>query len=258
MKIMNRQQAFKYYKELKETGKFDEFRSKHPWEMTKKEQDLRLKLKKEQERENVLSKKIDEMVAQEIAAAERRAKAKEEARRKALEAKRKQQQNNAKPSASNGTSPQTKPTQPTVSKETTVVSGGFEANKGRLPWPCKGVMTGHFGLHPHPVLDHVQVNNKGVYIQTAAGSDACAVYDGEVTQVFAIPGNNNAVIVKHGTYRTVYANVTTTYVTAGAKVKKGQKLGRVFVDHENGNKAEVYFMVYKGSTLQNPEIWLVR
>ena len=37
---MTRDQAFEYYKELKETGKFDEFRSKHPWEMTRKEQDL--------------------------------------------------------------------------------------------------------------------------------------------------------------------------------------------------------------------------
>ena len=107
------------------------------------------------------------------------------------------------------------------------------------------------------MLDHVQVNNKGIYILTTANSDASAVYDGEVTQVFAIPGNNNAIIVKHGIYRTVYANLTTTYVKVGDKVKARQKLGRVFVDQE-ADKTELYFMLYKESVLQNPELWLAR
>jgi septal ring factor EnvC (AmiA/AmiB activator) len=143
-----------------------------------------------------------------------------------------------------------------MTKEEGLIAGGFEANRGRLPWPVKGVITGHFGLHPHPVLDHVQVNNKGIYIQTSSGADACAVYDGEVTQVFAIPGNNTAIIVKHGNYRTVYANLGAAYVQSGTKVKSRQKLGRVYVDASRENRSELYFMVYKNSALQNPEVWL--
>ena len=99
--------------------------------------------------------------------------------------------------------------------------------------------------YPHPVLKQVMVNNKGIYIQTPANSDACAIYEGEVTQIFAIPGNNNAIIVKHGNYRTVYANITTTYVKSGDKVSAKQKLGKIFVDTENDNKTELYFMLYK-------------
>lgn len=209
--------------------------------LSAKEKELKAKLKKQQEQVNRLNAQIEKMIAKEIAEAERRAKAKAEAKRKA------QQKNTS-------TSKQTPIAKPTEQ----VVSGGFDKNKGRLPWPVKGTITGHFGVHPHPVLKQVMVNNKGIYIQTPANSDACAIYEGEVTQIFAIPGNNNAIIVKHGNYRTVYANITTTYVKSGDKVSAKQKLGKIFVDTENDNKTELYFMLYKGANLENPENWLVK
>lgn len=242
--------------------KSKESKQKMLTELSQKESDLKVKLEKQQRQVEVLNKKIDDMIAAEIAKqeAQRKAKAKAEAERKAKAAASKKPTISgtaAKPSApSTPSAPVTKPTAP-ASEGKSLVSGGFESNRGRLPWPVRGIVTGHFGLHPHPVLDHVQVNNKGIYIQTTANSDASAVYDGEVTQVFAIPGNNNAIIVKHGIYRTVYANLTATYVKVGDKVKARQKLGRVFVDQE-ADKTELYFMLYKESVLQNPELWLAR
>ena len=242
--------------------KSKESKQKMLTELSQKESDLKVKLEKQQRQVEVLNKKIDDMIAAEIAKqeAQRKAKAKAEAERKAKAAASKKPTISgtaAKPSApSTPSAPVTKPSAP-ASEGKSLVSGGFESNRGRLPWPVRGIVTGHFGLHPHPVLDHVQVNNKGIYIQTTANSDASAVYDGEVTQVFAIPGNNNAIIVKHGIYRTVYANLTTTYVKVGDKVKARQKLGRVFVDQE-ADKTELYFMLYKESVLQNPELWLAR
>ena len=248
--------------------KSKESKQKMLTELSQKESDLKVKLEKQQRQVEVLNKKIDDMIAAEIAKqeAQRKAKAKAEAERKAKAVASKKPATSgtaAKPSApsapsapSTPSAPVTKPSAP-ASEGKSLVSGGFESNRGRLPWPVRGIVTGHFGLHPHPVLDHVQVNNKGIYIQTTANSDASAVYDGEVTQVFAIPGNNNAIIVKHGIYRTVYANLTTTYVKVGDKVKARQKLGRVFVDQE-ADKTELYFMLYKESVLQNPELWLAR
>ncbi len=203
-------------------------------DLTKKEKDLKQKLRKEQARANKLNKQIEDAIAKEIAAAERRRKAREAAKAKKT----------GKPSTSG------------MTKEEGLIAGGFEKNKGRLPWPCKGVITGHFGIHPHPVLQHVKINNKGVYIKTQPKSDAHAVYEGEVTQVFAIPGSNNAIIVKHGNYRTVYANLTTTYVKVGSKVKANEALGKIYVDSENDNKTELYFMLYKNADLTNPELWL--
>ena len=139
------------------------------------------------------------------------------------------------------------------------MGGNFEANRGRLPWPvASGVVTGKFGIHPHPVLKAVTTNNKGIYIQTTAGSDARAVYDGVVTQCFAIPGNNNAVIVRHGVYRTVYANLTALYVKEGDKLTAKQRIGKVYTDDLHGNKTELYFQLWKEKTLLNPEPWLAK
>ncbi|OIP81431.1 MAG: hypothetical protein AUK44_10025 [Porphyromonadaceae bacterium CG2_30_38_12] len=146
-----------------------------------------------------------------------------------------------------------------LTKEETLISGNFAANQGRLPWPtANGFISGHFGIHEHPVLKHVTTNNKGIYIQTPAGTNARAVFDGVVTQRFTIPGTNNAVIIQHGEYRTVYANLTDIYVNVGDKVSAKQSIGRVFTDSDNDNKSELYFQLWKGRTLMNPESWIAR
>ena len=146
-----------------------------------------------------------------------------------------------------------------LTSEETLLSGNFERNRGRLPWPTSnGFIRGHFGIQQHPVLTHVTTNNKGIYIQTPSGSNARAVYDGIVTQRFSIPGSNNAVIIQHGNFRTVYANLTQIFVKEGDKVSAKQAIGRIYTDDENGNKTELYFQVWKDRNLQNPENWISR
>ena len=146
-----------------------------------------------------------------------------------------------------------------LTKEETLLSGDFQRNIGRLPWPTSnGFIRGHFGVQPHPVLKFVTTNNKGVYIQTPSGSTARAVFEGIVTQRFSIPGSNNAVIIKHGNYRTVYANLTQIYVSEGDKVNAKQAIGKIYTDDENDNKTELYFQVWNGKSLQNPESWIAR
>lgn len=143
-----------------------------------------------------------------------------------------------------------------MTREETTVAGGFEKNQGRLPWPVKGTITGSFGKQPHPVLKDVTVNNKGVYITAAPGSKATAVYDGTVSQCFSVPGNNNAVIVRHGNYLTVYANLTDIYVKSGAKIAKGAPIGKIYEDSDDKNKATLFFQVWKEKSLLNPQQWL--
>ena len=47
-----------------------------------------------------------------------------------------------------------------LTKEQALLAGGFEKNKGRLPWPIeKGFVSGHFGVQQHPTLERVTVNN---------------------------------------------------------------------------------------------------
>lgn len=146
-----------------------------------------------------------------------------------------------------------------LTKEEALIAGNFEKNKGKLPWPVeKGFVSGKFGIQKHPILEHVTTNNKGIYIQTNMGADARAIFEGIVTQCFSVPGSNNAVIIKHGNYRTVYTNLTSIYVKEGDKVSAKQKIGKIFVDEENDNKTEMLLMLYLNTTLQNPEPWLAK
>jgi len=146
-----------------------------------------------------------------------------------------------------------------LTREETLLSGNFQRNIGRLPWPTSnGFISGHFGIQQHPVLTHVTTNNKGVYIQTPSGSNARAVYEGIVTQRFSIPGSNNGVIIQHGNYRTVYANLTQIYVKEGERVSAKQSIGKIYTDDEDGNKTVLYFQVWKDKSVQNPERWISR
>ncbi len=149
-------------------------------------------------------------------------------------------------------------TKTTLTKEQQLLAGGFEQNKGRLPWPVeKGFISGTFGVHQHPVYEHVTVNNKGIYLQTTAGSTARAVYEGEVSSCVVL-GNTYAVIVQHGNYRTVYSNLSQLKVKQGDKVKAKQALGTIYSDPDDDNKTEVYFQIYKDRQLLDPTPWLAR
>ena len=146
----------------------------------------------------------------------------------------------------------------TLTKEQQLIAGGFEANQGRLPWPVeKGFISGYFGKHQHPVHEHVTINNKGIYLQTVAGANARAIYEGEVSSCAQINGNY-AVIVQHGNYRTVYSPLKKIYVKQGDKVKAKQAIGEIITDTSEDNKTELYFQIYKDRSIINPGLWLAQ
>lgn len=145
-----------------------------------------------------------------------------------------------------------------LTKEQELIAGGFAANKGRLPWPvAKGFISGHYGKHQHPIYENVILNNKGVYIQTPAGSDARAVYEGEVTTCMVM-GSTYAIIIQHGNYRTVYTGIQTPSVKPGDKVQAKQAIGRIASNPDEDNKTELQFQVWEDRQLQNPELWLAQ
>ncbi len=146
----------------------------------------------------------------------------------------------------------------TLTKEQQLIAGGFEANKGRLPWPVeRGMISGHYGKQQHPVYSQVTLDNKGIYIQTTAGMKARTVYKGEVTSCFMV-ANTYAVIIQHGNYRTVYSNLSKLNVKQGDKVETKQVIGTIFTDPEQDQKTELYFQIYKDRNILNPELWIAR
>ena len=137
------------------------------------------------------------------------------------------------------------------------LASSFAALRGRMPFPVpSGFISDHFGVHKHPVLKGVMVNNNGIDIQTSAGSPVHTVYDGVVATVQNIPGINMVVAIQHGEYFTVYSKLANVSVSTGQKVKTGQRIGSVASD-EDGT-SEINFQVWKNTVHQNPESWLRR
>lgn len=138
------------------------------------------------------------------------------------------------------------------------LSKNFEKNKGKLPWPVKsGTVSGKFGINTHAVFEHLKVNNNGIDILTNQGSNAKAVFGGNVVAVIVLPnGGKSAVLLQHGAYFTMYSNLVTVKVEKGEKVKIGQALGKIKTDDEG--KTEVHFEIWRGSEKQNPSYWLKR
>ena len=215
----DKQTALSSRKREQENLKRDERKQQNMLNQLKsKEKDLTKQINQKQKKVNELNKKIDEMI-------------------------RKQAE---------------KASKTTLTKEQQLIAGGFEANKGRLPWPVeKGMISGHFGKQQHPVYAQVIMDNKGIYLQTVAGAKARAVYKGEVTSCFMI-GGTYAVIVQHGNYRTVYSNLSQLNVKQGDMVETKQTVGTIFTDPEQDQKTELYFQVYKDRDIQNPELWIAR
>lgn len=217
-------------------------------DLKKKEKTLQADLKKQQKIANDLNRKIEALIAEEVRKAEEKRRKEEQARRA--------KEPESKESAAK---PRTAETGYAMTKEEKLISGNFAANSGRLPWPVdRGFISGKFGVQPHPTLKYVTTNNKGIYIQTPSKTNARAVFEGVVTQRFSVPGSNNGVIIQHGQYRTVYANLTNIYVRVGQKVDAKQSIGQIYTDPENDNKTELFFQIWKDRTILNPESWISR
>ncbi len=195
-------------------------------ELQKKEKQLLAQQKKQQAEAAKLNGVIERMIAEEI----------------------------QKSQAKTGGTSKAKDTQ-----QQTILTGNFEKHKGQLPWPVKsGFVSGKYGIQAHAVLKNITINNKGIYIQTAANADAYAIFEGEVTQCFSVQGGASAVIVRHGNYRTVYANLSKIYVSEGKNIKLGEAVGRIALDEKNDNKTELYFQVWKDKTILNPSYWIIK
>ena len=143
----------------------------------------------------------------------------------------------------------------TMNAEESKLATSFSALRGRMPWPVgSGFISDHFGVHNHPVLKGIKTNNNGIDIQTNAGNDVKAVYDGIVQSVVSIPGANMIVAVQHGDYFTVYSKLSNVNVSNGQKISAGQKIGVVATD--NDGTSEINFQVWKNFDKINPEKWL--
>ncbi len=191
--------------------------------LKKKEKQIQKDISTKDKQTKELQKQIEKVIAEEI----RKAKEREEAAKK----------NNAKSVDYN-------------------LSANFEQNKGKLPYPVEqGIITGKYGPTQHPTQKKVTTNNKGVDITTTKGSKVRSVFDGEVS-VVTTQGGHGVILIRHGFYFTLYANLEKVYVKVGDKVSTGKEIGLVHTDANDG-KTILHFEIWQENrTTVNPTLWI--
>ena len=211
-----------YNTESKKLNNEREVQEKTMKELTAQEKQLKADLEKKQKLANELSKKIQQLIAEELAKIKKGA------------------------------------TTYQLTPEEQLVNDQFSANVRKLPWPLeRGLITETFGEHSHPVLKGIKVRNDGVDISTNPGEKVRAVFNGTVKNVFVIPGMNRVVIIRHGSYLSVYGNLTDVNVKPGDNVRTKQNIGTLSTDSE-ANVSILKFQIWKENEKLDPEKWLTK
>ena len=131
----------------------------------------------------------------------------------------------------------------------------FVANRGILPWPVEGALTGRFGKQYHSVFKNLQLPaNNGINIAVSPDAAVKSVFNGTVAQITVLPGYHQCILVQHGNYFTLYAKMKRVDVKAGDKVSTGQVLGTV---DTIAGETVFHFEIWDDRTIpQDPERWL--
>lgn len=134
----------------------------------------------------------------------------------------------------------------------------FEGSKGEMIMPVEGgVIIEHFGKYTHPTEKKITIDNTGINIAAPSGADVKSIFEGTVSTVVVIPGLNNCVMVKHGDYFTLYANMASVSVNKGDKVSAGTKVGSLATS-DNPDDHQLHFELWYLTIRQDPEPWLVK
>jgi septal ring factor EnvC (AmiA/AmiB activator) len=131
-------------------------------------------------------------------------------------------------------------------------TGNFGQAFGNLAWPVRnGKIVKAFGRHQHTEYANVETNNNGIDIQANPGAEVRSVFEGKVSVRQYVPSNQNLVIISHGSYYTVYANLKSTSVKKGQQVKAGQIIGKL-----SSSDSQLHFEIWKEKQKLDPARWL--
>lgn len=144
---------------------------------------------------------------------------------------------------------------PKPQKEEMAAVSGFASARGRLPKPVGGSfkIIAPYGRQSRPGSEGVAYDNTGIDVETSRNAQAKAIYEGVVSGVYKADGFSHVVLVKHGNYYTVYANLNSVSVQPGQKISTGQTIGTIGTD---GDRTILHFEIWKERTRMNPSDWI--
>ena len=128
----------------------------------------------------------------------------------------------------------------------------FASAKGSLPVP----VTGHYELlRPYGIhaVAGIEVGSKGCYIRGRGTCHARAVFAGKVSAVYEFE-TGYCVVLRHGSYLTVYARLDEVSVRKGQTVKALAQLGRVGRDARG--ERTLHFQIRQEREPLNPAHWV--
>lgn len=239
-------------------------------ELQKKEKELKAELEKKKQDAIQLQLAIKRMIEVEIKRKAEEAAARAEtlasAAKKAKEEKLKEEKNKNHKSKNGAekiesvtpvrTEKNDKASVPELNEEAEALSADFSNNRGKLPWPvAKGIICETYGEHEHPAIKGFMMFNNGVEICATKGTQARAVFEGEITGIAVSPTGGKLVIIRHGEYLSVYSNLDDVLVKTGQKVVVKQPIGTVMHNEDEG-KTSMNLQIWKGQKTMDPSGWL--
>jgi septal ring factor EnvC (AmiA/AmiB activator) len=232
--------------------------------LQEKEKDLKKELEKKKQETIELQMAIKKLIAEEMRRqAEEMQKQKEEAAIAAKKAREEKAKKNKKTEKNPKENPEVNNVakvkenkMPNLDAEDVALSVDFAENRGKLPWPVgKGVICEAYGEHEHPAIKGFMIVNNGLEICASQGTQARAVFEGEVRSIALSPTGGKLVIIKHGEYMSVYCNLMDVEVRTGQKVSAKQVIGTVMHNDDEG-KTSMNFQIWKGTKTMDPGGWL--
>lgn len=137
------------------------------------------------------------------------------------------------------------------------LSQSFARRKGGITWAISGFIVRGFGKQKHPILKNVWIENNGVDIKAKKNSIVRAAHEGKVLAIIKIPNMQGKVLMlQHGDYYTVYANVKNIFVTEGEWVGRAKNIAQVYTDSDGSSQLQ--FQIWYKDQKLNPQKWLAK
>ncbi len=216
------------------------------------EKQLSKQLSKKEAEKRKLQQQIQRLIDEEVRKAAEAKKSAAKSTKTAKTTTAKNASTTGKTDTKAKTETSTAPVDKTTAEET-ALSNDFASNKGKLAWPVVYTsIARNYGVYTHE--SGGQNMNNGIDLVTVQGTNVYAVFKGKVTRIFTCPNGTQGVILRHGDYMTVYANMASVSVKSGQSVSTRATIGTVASDG-NGH-GEFSFQLWKGRESQNPRSWL--
>jgi murein hydrolase activator len=132
------------------------------------------------------------------------------------------------------------------------LTSAFKRMRGQLPWPVKqGRISKPFGRTVQLEENGLKLPNNGVEISAGAQASIYPVFEGEVTHITFVPIYQNAILLNHGDFFTLYYRIEEVFVKKGQKVGPDEAIGKLSRENDT-----VHFEIWQGTTKLDPAQWI--